>query len=304
VRAAFIINARNKVKYVARAVAGALSQTYPCHIYLSDQHSEDGTYEEMQRVVDAHAASVEPSRHTVELLHCPVNGAYGMRSCNQHLQWLIEQAREEWIFQCSADDYSLPDRVRVCMQAVDKHECVGVGTTMRFEDPANPVHTAVSGYPTEDGYVSAGIGIVKMAYGSTIWAYRRDWLLKVGLDVPCTSDVYLGYLASLDKGYYVVANPQHVHHMAADLENMGFQGRMRAAEALGDKATIHRVNELNRFQLFELYLKTAERANALYPMAHKTDRDALTQMLLNQAVGWYAERANLHAHRIIPDILQ
>lgn len=320
-KVAFVVNARNKATLVARAVKGALSQTHPCHILLSDQHSTDGTYEAMEKSLSETpmpmARVAEPPeidlvldrdikevpRHKVDLLRCPIEGKYGMLAHNQHVRWLVDQTDAEWIFQCSADDYSLPDRVRVCMQAVEKNPCAAVGTTMRFEAPGKPEDGAVSGYPTESGYVSAGLGIHRMAYGSCIWGYRRDFLLKVGLDVPCTMDVYLGYLASLDNGAYVVANPQHVHYMAADLGNMGFQGKMRAAEASGDKETIARINELNRFQLFELYFKTALRAQELYPLSHDGDRNAITQMLINQACGWYQERANLHANSITPGTL-
>lgn len=298
-KASFIINARNKAALVGRAVRWALAQTYPCEILLSDQASTDGTYEAMEKEIAGYTG-----HHTVTLLRCPIEGAYGMRACNQHIQWLAEQATGEWIFQCSADDYSLPERVKVCMQALENLnrqglDAVGIATTMRFQDEAG-ADLGVSGYPTETGYVSGGLGIHKMAYGSTIWAYRRDWLLKVGLDVPCTLDVYLGYLASLDRGYYVVANPQHVHYMAADMENMGFQGKMRAAEKAGDKEAIARINELNRYQLFECYFLAAKRQTELYPMAKPDDTQAMVQMLVNQGVGWYLERANLEKEKITP----
>lgn len=296
-KAAFIVNARNKAALVGRAVKGALAQTYPCHILLSDQQSVDGTYEAMEK---AAAEEVKREAHRVELLRCPVQGAYGMRACNRHIQWLVERTDAEWVFQCSADDYSLPDRVRLCMQALEGNDCVGVACTMRFEAPGKPEHGAISGYPTESGYVSAGAGIWKMAYGSTIWGYRREWLLKVGLDVPCTLDVYLGYLASLDRGYYVLANPQHVHYMAEDLDNMGFQGKMRAAEKSGDQATIARINELNRFQLFGLYYLTKLKQQELYPLAHAEDQNALVNMILSQAAGWYAERESMNMAGIAP----
>jgi hypothetical protein len=295
-KVSFILNARNKASLVGRAVKGALSQTYPCEILLSDQGSEDGTYEAMEKAV---AETKPAAEHKVELLRCPVKGAYGMRACNQHIQWLVEQATGEWVFQCSADDYSLPERVSACMRAAEQNDCVGVSCTFQMEDPSRGI-VGHSGYPVEDGYVTPGVGMAKLAFGSTIWGYRREWLLKVGLDVPCTLDVYLGFLAACDRGYYVVANPQHVHYMAADMANMGFQGKMRAAEASGDEATIHRVNELNRFQLFELYLHTKYRQQQLYPMAHREDQDALVSMLLAQAQGWYAERKHLMDNNIEP----
>jgi predicted nucleotide-binding protein len=300
-KAAFVVNARDKAALVARAVNGALSQTYPCHILLSDQSSTDGTYEVMEKAV----AENGETHHKVDLLRCPIDGEYGMRACNKHMQWLVERTDCEWIFQCSADDYSLPERVRVCMQAVDElarsgRKCDAIGNTMRFEAPGRQENGALSGYPTETGYVSAGLGLFRMAYGSCIWGYRRDFLLKVGLDVQCTLDVYLGYLAAVGNGCYVVANPQHVHYMAEDLKNMGFQGKMRAAEKAGDAAQIAQINELNRFQLFELYFQTKVRQQEIFPLAHADDQNALVNMMLQQAVGWYIERSNLHKKGISP----
>lgn len=298
----FIVNNYNKARYVARAVAGALAQTHPCHVVVSDYQSTDNSVAEIERAL---AKSPRGAEHEVTLLRCDLEPPKStQRSMNAHLAWILRQVPDgEWIFQCSSDDYSLPDRVRVCMQAIKEHPCVAVGTTMRFEAPGKPEDGAVSGYPTESGYVSAGLGLHKMAYGSCIWGYKRVWLEKIGLDVPCTIDVYLGSLASFGEGAYVVANPQHVHFMAEDLDNMGFQGKMRAAEASGDKETIARINELNRFQLFELYFLAKIRQQQLYPLAHKADQDALINMILAQAAGWYAERANLHAKGITPGVI-
>ena len=301
---AFIINNRNKEKHVFRCVAAALAQSWPCEIIIADFASTDDSRSEIKRAL----ALPKAADHEVRYIEKDEPTVASMLAVNRAIKWMCEQTKAEWIFQCSSDDYSLPDRVKVCMLAIEKlksegRDLSGIATTMRFENPEKPDEIALSGYPTEDGYISGGIGIQRLAYGSTIWAYKREFLEKVGLDVPCTLDVYLGYLASLDKGYYVIANPQHVHYMALDEENIGFQGKMRAAEKAGDMATIHRINELNRFQLFELYLYAAARANHLYPLAHELDRHALTQMLLNQASGWYGERKNLHDKKITPGVM-
>jgi len=300
-KAAFVINARNKAKWVGRAVQGALEQTYPCHILLSDQGSDDGTYEAMEAAVEAFKDKMG-AEHKVELLRCPLKGDYGMAACNAHIIWLAEQTDAEWIFQCSADDYSLPARVQLCMEAAAKNPCAGVACTMFFSEPEKEVgpQTPVSGFPPKDGYVRAGEGLVKMAYGSTIWRYRRDWLLRVGTAGDCTADVFYGYLAALDQGYYVIANPQHVHVMHKGLDNMGFGGKMRAAEESGDKETIARINELNRFQLLDLYFATAVRQQQLYPMAHAADTNIMIGMILQQAQGWLNERKNLHTMKVTP----
>jgi glycosyltransferase involved in cell wall biosynthesis len=302
VKAAFVINARNKAKWVGDAVRGALAQTYPCEIVLSDQSSEDGTYEAMEKEL----AQV-PKHHSVKLLRCPVGGKYGMAACNAHFMWCAEQTEAEWIFQCSADDYSLPERVSVCMEALRSidHKAAVIANTMFFVNPGEKVgpQTPMTGFPLVSGYVRAGEGLHKMAYGSTIHGFRRDWLLTVGSAGDSTMDVFYGYLAALNEGFYVVANPQHVHVQHAEPGNMGFQGKLRAAEASGDAAQLARINELNRFQLLELYYATAVRAQALYPMAHQVDRDALLNMIIAQAAGWLSERKNLHANGWTPGVL-
>ena len=301
-RPAFIVNNYNKGKFVRRAVRGALSQSVACDIYVSDYQSTDESIEEIKFSI---AKDPRGADHTVALLNCPLSPPKRTQlSHNQHIGWILSQLSNEWVFQCSADDYSLPGRVRVCLQALEKNPCVAIGTTMRFEAPGKPEDHAVSGYPTESGYITPGPGIFRMAYGSCIWGYKREWVLQVGIEVPCTMDVYLGCLASFGEGAYVVANPQHVHYMAEDLENMGFQGKMRAAEASGDKETIARINELNRFQLFQLYCLTKLRQQQLYPLAHNDDQNALVNMMISQAVGWYHERDNLHKNGITPGVIQ
>ena len=142
-----------------------------------------------------------------------------------------------------------------------------------------------------------------MAYGSTIAGFNREWLLKVGSAGDVTPDVYYGFLAAIGEGFYVVADPQHVHVMHKDADNMGFQGKMRAAEEAGDEAEINRVNELNRFQLLDLYFSTLVRSSELYPLAHQDDKNAILQMVLNQAHGWLVERKKLHANGTVPGII-
>lgn len=294
-KAAFVINARDKEKHVAKCVQGALAQTYPCHILLSDQQSIDGTYEIMQKTVDEYLEKFvdREDEHKIDVLRCPIEGPYSMSSSNAHFDWLVDQTDAQWIFQCSADDWSLPGRVGACMHAVGAHACVAVGTNMKMLDPQHPEKEQYAGL-AESGHVSAGFGLRNLVFGSCIAGYRRDWLKKVGSAGAVTMDVYYGFLASIDEGYYVVAEPHHVHFMAADVNNMGFGGKLRGAELRGDKAEMARLNELNRFQLFELYYKTAERATKLYPMMHEQDRSSLIQSIVDQAVGWYNERKNLH----------
>lgn len=302
-RVAFIIQNRNKEKYVARAVKGALSQTHPCLILISDQGSTDHSLAEIQRAVEEFG----PRDHKVGIVQCPIRGAYGMRACNQHIQWCVEQlpGNIEWVVQCSSDDYSLPDRVKVCMDAVDvlaaeEKPIVGIVNTMYFEKPEETNRDAVSGFPRESGFIDPAEGLLKLAYGSTIWAYRREWLLKVGLQVDCTLDVYLGFLAALE-GLYCVANPQHVHCEIAGGEfQMGFQGKMRGA----DGEELLRLAELNHFQLLGLYSDTMKRAGELHPNGIPRDAyEACVNTIFGQSHAWLEARRVLHSKNITPGVL-
>lgn len=310
-RAAFLLINRNKEMWVGQAVRGALAQTYPCHILISDQQSTDNSLSVIRAEVENYLAQRneyvggEPF-HTIRIVWCPIIGPYSMRSCNDHLQWCIEQLPPEieWVFQCSSDDYSLPDRVKVCMEAINALEMsraqrpfVGVCNAMFFDEPDGK-RTGSTGWPAQQGFIPAGEGLTRLAYGSTIWGYRRDWLLKIGLQVNCTLDVYLGFLAALD-GLYYVANPQHVHVTHASVENMGFQGKLLAAT--GDESLI--LNELNQFQLLALYFDCAERAQQLHQGLPAEAQNGIVQKILDHAQGLLQTRTILNAKGIQPGIL-
>lgn len=295
-RVAFVVNARNKAAHVFRSCAGALAQTYPCEVIFSDQSSTDKTLVEIQRAVMTAPRGAE---HTVRTLQCPLIGPYGMAAMNAHMTWLIEQTDADWIFQSSADDYSLPDRVKLCMGAVETKPCSAIACTMYFQEPEQ-VPQGVSAYPTSSGYVKAGEGLSRLAFGSTIAGYSREFLLKVGSAGRHTPDVFWGYLAALERGFYVVANPQHVHVNHADSQNTGFQGKMRGAS--GDE--LARLNELNHFQLFSLYIAIADRAQQLHPEGiGPDDWIPLMNTCLMQAKAWSERRHELHEDGITPGVL-
>jgi glycosyltransferase involved in cell wall biosynthesis len=298
---AFIINNRNKGPHVFKAVAGALSQTYTCEIIISDQGSTDNSMSEIRRALDTCPRGAD---HDVRVLSCPVDGPSCMATGNLHFDWCVQQTDAEWILQCSADDFSLPDRVRLCMEAVAENPCSAVATTMFFAKPGQDVFggepVGWSGYPTDSGYVPAGAGIERLAYGSVIAGYSREFLLKVGHAGPNTIDVLYGYLAALDKGFYVVANPQHVHVQHAGADNMGFGGKLLAAE--GDEAL--RLAELNHAQLFRLYQACAAFAERLHPEGLKNDDYyAVLNTMLGQSQAWLAAREVLSANGITPGAL-
>ena len=189
----------------------------------------------------------------------------------------------------------------------EKNQCSAIATTMFFVTPeqAQDVLTGVnfkapiSGFPTQTGYVDAGEALQRLGYGSVIAGYSRKFLDKVGgFDV--TPDVFYGFLAALDEGFYVVASPQHIHVQHAKESNLGFGGKLLAAE--GDELV--RLNELNQFQLYKIYHSLLNKTAELFPLGIRQDHlNAVYSMMLNHSMGWFGARQQLHQQKITPGIL-
>ena len=125
-RPAFFITVLNKERMIYQSVLGALAQTYPCDIYISDAGSTDDTAFQIDRALDnSHLCP----QHTITRLHPKLSEVKcGLRILNEHLIWCFEQIPNEWIFHCSGDDWSLPGRVEACMKALEEHEASAVVT--------------------------------------------------------------------------------------------------------------------------------------------------------------------------------
>lgn len=298
---AFVINNRNKSKHVYRAIKGALSQTFACDIIIADFASTDNSRAEIERAL---SECRQEADHKVEYIKVDEPTKSSMAEMNRNLWWLMmEKTNAEWVFQCSSDDFSLPARVAVCMRAVRDNPCAVVATTQFYEETPNaPVsQRQVSGYPEQTGYVRPGEGLARLAFGSCIAAYSRKFLERVGPCGPNTPDVYWGYLGALEGGYYVVANPQHVHSNIPDTDNVGFGGKMLAAT--GDE--LARLKELNHFQLLRLYFDIMDKVKELRPEGDfpQEDWQPLVQTCLGQSYAWLHRRIELHDKKITPGIM-
>lgn len=301
-RPAFLITVLNKERMVYRSVMGALSQTYPCDIYISDAGSTDNTPAEIERALQ-HSHSFP--HHAITRLHPKLSEVKcGLRILNEHLMWCFKEIPNEWIFQCSGDDWSFPTRVAACMQALETHKASAIATPQYHLPEGGEL---IAGQPVSctaaehlNGYLSAQDGINKLGFGGCIAGYKKAFILKAGSPGLATPDIFWGYLAALDEGYFVVPEPHHVHTDAENPDNNGFGGRMGYWANAGDHATVARLNELNRFQMFGHYYECAVRQEGLYPDAALEARAALTNAMFSQAVGWYRDRVNLHQKKIEP----
>lgn len=299
-RPAFFVTVLNKERMIYKSVMGALSQTYPCDIYISDAGSTDDTPSEIERALAN--ADIYP-QHTITRLHPQLSEVKcGLRILNEHLMWCFEQIQNEWIFHSSGDDWSLPHRVEACMKALETNKAAAVATP-QFHLPENgklegPVPSTVA--PHLKGYLSAQDGINKLGFGGCIAGYRRDFILKVGTPGLATPDVFWGYLAALDDGYFVVPEPHHVHTDSPNPDNNGFGGRLMYAAQIGDETELAQLNELNRFQMFGHYYECAIKQEAYYPRAPAEAKAAIMNAMFSQAIGWYRERVEMHRRKMEP----
>lgn len=299
-RPAFLVTVRNKERMIFRSVMGALSQTYPCDIYISNPGSTDNTPYEIQRALEnAHRFP----HHTITHIKPKLSEVKcGIRILNEHLMWCFNEIPNKWIFQCSGDDWSLPGRVEACMKVLEKHKASAIATPQFHLPEGAKLEGEMLCTAAEhlNGYLSPQDGINKLGFGSCIAGYRRDFVLKVGSPGLATPDLFWGYLASLDDGYYVVPEPHHVHTDAANPDNNGFGGRLMYAQQVGNKIEIAQLNELNRFQMLGHYYECASAQERLYPNAPIEAKAAVVNAMFAQAIGWYKERVDLHRKGIEP----
>ena len=106
----------NQESFVADAVAGALSQTYPnCEIILSDDCSTDNTFEAIQESVKGYKGP-----HNIIVNKNEVN--MGLVPHNNKV--LFSMANGDFIFLNGGDDISLPQRVNIGVSYFKKYAVV------------------------------------------------------------------------------------------------------------------------------------------------------------------------------------
>lgn len=97
----FILVAYNQEKFIEEAVRAALRQTYePLEIIISDDASTDRTFE----IAKAVAGQYEGS-HRVTVRRNAKN-----MGINPHINWVVNEAKGEFIIAAAGDDISLPER--------------------------------------------------------------------------------------------------------------------------------------------------------------------------------------------------
>jgi|GEM_PF-783698 len=118
----FFVYAFNQEKFIREAIAGALSQTYtPLEIILSDDCSSDKTWAIMQEMAANYKGpnSIILNRNKTNL------------GITAHLNRIMQLGNGDWFILGAGDDISLPDRVQIVYEAIEKHpNAYGVATAL------------------------------------------------------------------------------------------------------------------------------------------------------------------------------
>ena len=233
VKVSFIVPCRNKAWFVARTVETVLAQTYsPMEIVLSDQGSEDGTYEILKDMAGKYTGE-----NTVRVLQCPHTEYRGMAGLNTHLNWLHDQIEGDIVIMCSADDLNHPDRVKHTVEAFERHNPSYVGTAVEYLDENCKSRGEITAYgiidgnlAREDGFVDPVQNVRDIIGSSASSAWARDLYSKYGpLRGVESQDVLLPFFATIERGLFYVNKPLHAYVRHANIDNTGLEGVVRAA---------------------------------------------------------------------------
>lgn len=294
---------RNGVKHAERCVTGALSQTYsPLEIIFSDQGSTDGTVELVEALVAKYKGP-----HTVRVLKAPpevCDVPFSLAGHNINVNWAMTQTKATHISLCSIDDYSLSERVSTAMQAFKDTGASAVALAQYFEkpvsDPDNP-RMYVTHHPKESGWLKPEEFARERVGGSVCATITRElWDAMSGLPEPVIPDLWLGWHAMLNKGYYYVYDFQHVYVDYENDVNAGLEQRIRAAQRRGEVLEALTLDEQAYADIAAtMALVYIDAANHLKRGNKKAKpvMDTLMMALAQGALDWSMKRKRLEAVR-------
>lgn len=257
----------NKAFFVEHTVRSVLNQTYEgFEILLSDQGSTDDSLRILHRLAaDYHGPN------TVRVVQCPHTQKKGLAGFNIHLNWLATQTDADLFIIVSADDLCHPDRVKRTVEVYNEYKPSLIGTRMQFLKPDMSYEgTTVfafdvepSGQQTGSRFVTAKEHLTRLVGGSCSMAWDREFYEKVGgLDGHTICDVYLPFLACLDRGFYYINEDLFAYIRHPNTDNAGLGGQMLAAQTEADKLQI---NELSNYQVISTLYKAGRKAVTLFP---------------------------------------
>lgn len=297
-----LVPVHNKAFFVAHTVKSVFNQTYPCEIILSDQGSTDDSLNILHKLAEGYIG-----HHTVRVVQCPHTQVKGLSGFNVHLNWLHDQTDADLLVIVSADDLCHPDRVKKTVEIYEKYKPSLIGTRMQFLKPDMTYEgTTVFAYdiePTgiesEGRLVTAREHIERLVGGSSSMAWDREFYLKVGgLHGHTIVDVYLPFLATLDRGFFFINQDLFAYIQHPKSDNAGLGGQMRAAETEDEKLLI---NELSNYQVVSTLYKAGRVAVHLFPEKWEGDAcESLYQNIVTRTNDWTTCRDLLNERGLQP----
>lgn len=223
----FVVPVRNKAKFVGKTVDSILAQTYsPMRIVLSDQGSTDGSTEILYEKVRQYNGPNE-----VQIIHCPDTEYRGQAGLARHWNWLHQQIDGDLIIACAADDLNHPDRAKHTVAAFEEFNPSYIGTRVAMRNPDGSFVNETFFYDRRSRWIPGDKHFFEFQIGSAgSGAWARDLWDKHGPLVDCeTQDMILPCMSLVERGFYFIDLPLHIHIMWRDPNNTGYDGRIRAA---------------------------------------------------------------------------
>jgi len=162
----------NTAELVEDAIAGALAQTVPCRIIVSDDASPDGTGERIERALAGYDGP-----HEVRVFRNPVNLGLGA-----HLSARMQEVCGEIVVLMAGDDVSYPDRVQRMLDVYDADPEVMVtgGAFDKVDEQGNALGRGQSRVPLRfDVHHFANAGRFTTLLGAAM-SFRREVFERFG----------------------------------------------------------------------------------------------------------------------------
>ena len=292
-KVAYLLTARDKVRYVGDAVKSMFAQTYrPLEILLSDHGSVDGTNLVLDDLKRTYSGP-----HTVRRLNCPHTSIRGMPGLNAHITWAMTQTDADVVFSLSADDYDLAQRVELGVAAFVAYKPSMVLGGMYYVNEKME-YLGENPWPVEDGWCKVEEMYPKFVGGSTIQSWTHEFFDKVGgLNGVGSPDVVLPLLACLDKGAYYVHARAHCYRKVIGEGNTGLESVWGAFPAESPRRL--QIEELIHFQVMAGHYATLTKMEAA-GLRTEVAINALAAAILDRAASWVNIRQKMSFDGVPP----
>ena len=242
-------------------------------------------------------------------MECPDTDPKGMAGFNAHIDWLMGQTDADLIIIVSADDLNHPDRVKRTVEEYLIHRPSFIGTKMQFLSPPtdSTLKMEVAGItafdPKGSRFITAREHLEQLVGGSVSTAWDRAFYDAVGgLHGHLIPDMYMPFLATLDRGFYMVDEQLFAHLCHKNANNTGLGGRMRAADEDGEMLFL---NELAGYQIVSTLYEAGRVAVQTFSEAWGSSDAAepLYQNIVARTNDWVQCRHLLNQRGVPPRVL-